>query len=116
MSQRIGFTVPLVHAWLCAFVVGAYGCLAQFKSHSPFAYVPEIPLALDAVLSFAMALLIAFRVNRAYERWWEGRTQWGKLVNISRNLAIKVRELQRPSVDDRRLIRDLIVSFCLGLL
>ena len=115
MPQRVGFTVPLVRVWLCAFVVGAYGCLSLLKSYPPFAYVPNVPVALDAVLSFAMALLIAFRVNRAYERWWEGRILWGNLVNVSRNLAIKVRELQHPTVDGRRLIRDLIVSFCLGL-
>ncbi len=115
MPQRVGFTVPLVRVWLCAMAVGAYGCLALLKSYPPFAYVPEIPLALDAVLSFAMALLIAFRVNRAYERWWEARTLWGKLVNVSRNLAVKIRELEQPNREDRQRVRNVIVAFCLGL-
>ena len=115
MPQRVGFTVPLVQVWFFAVVAGAYACLTLLKSYPPFAYVPDIPVALDAVISFAMAVLIVFRVNRAYERWWEGRTLWGNLVNVSRNLAVKVRELQHPTMDDRRLTRDLIVSFCLGL-
>jgi putative membrane protein len=83
--------------------------------YPPFVYVPSIPTGIDAALSAAMALLIAFRINRAYERWWEARTLWGTLVNVSRNLAIKIRELRRPDADDRRASRDLIVAFCLGL-
>jgi putative membrane protein len=47
-----------------------------------------------------MALLIAFRVNRACERWWEARTLWGTLVNVSRNLAVKIRELHQPDAGD----------------
>jgi putative membrane protein len=98
-----------------ALAVGLYSSLSLLKPHPPFVYVPEIPTALDAALSFAMALLIAFRVNRAYERWWEARTLWGSLVNVSRNLAVKIRELQCPTLDERRSVRDLIVAFCEGL-
>jgi putative membrane protein len=98
-----------------ALAVGAYSCLSLLKSCPPFVYVPAIPAGLDAALSFAMALLIAFRINRAYERWWEARTLWGTLVNVSRNLAVKVRELHSPDVDQRRSVRNLIVAFCLGL-
>ncbi|MBX7051433.1 MAG: bestrophin family protein [Flavobacteriales bacterium] len=41
-------------------------------------------------LGFVISLLLVFRTNTAYERWWEGRKLWGALVNCSRNLAIKV--------------------------
>jgi putative membrane protein len=66
-------------------------------------------------LSFALALLIGFRVHNAYDRWWEARKLWGSLVNVSRNLAVKVRELQRPDAGDRQTVRDLIVAFSVGL-
>ncbi len=115
MPQRVGFTVPLVRVWMWALAVGAYSCLSLLKSYPPFVYVPEIPAGLDAALSFAMALIIAFRVNRAYERWWEARTLWGTLVNVSRNLAIKIRELHHPNVDDCESARNLIIAFCVGL-
>ena len=115
MPQRVGFTVPLVRVWMWALAVGSYSCLSLLKSYPPFVYIPEIPAGLDAALSFAMALIIAFRVNRAYERWWEARTLWGTLVNVSRNLAIKVRELHRPNVDDCQSARNLIIAFCVGL-
>jgi putative membrane protein len=35
-------------------------------------------------------MLLVFRTNTAYDRWWEGRKLWGSLVNNSRNLAIKL--------------------------
>ena len=36
------------------------------------------------------ASMLVFRTNTAYDRWWEGRKQWGALVNVSRNFALKV--------------------------
>jgi len=44
-----------------------------------------------SVLGFVISLLLVFRTNTAYERWWEGRKLWGSLINCSRNLAIKLK-------------------------
>lgn len=115
MPKRVGITMPLARVWAAAFAVGLYSCVSLLKSRTPFVHIPDIPSGLDAVLSLAMALLIAFRIKQAYERWWEARTLWGSLVNVSRNLAIKVRELERPDAKDRRKVRDLIVAYCVGL-
>jgi ion channel-forming bestrophin family protein len=35
----------------------------------------------------ALGLLLVFRTNSSYDRFWEGRQLWGSLVNESRNLA-----------------------------
>lgn len=35
-----------------------------------------------------IGLLLVFRINAGYSRWWEARTIWGSIVNQSRNLAI----------------------------
>ena len=43
-----------------------------------------------SLLGFVISLLLVFRTNTAYERWWEGRKLWGALVNTSRNLALKL--------------------------
>ncbi|WP_223642146.1 bestrophin family protein [Corallococcus sp. EGB] len=49
--------------------------------------VPALPVSL---LAAALGVLLAFRNNSAYERWWEARTIWGGLVNASRTLARQV--------------------------
>jgi ion channel-forming bestrophin family protein len=35
----------------------------------------------------SLGLLLVFRTNASYDRWWEGRKLWGSIVNTSRNLA-----------------------------
>lgn len=45
---------------------------------------------MHTLLGFAISMLLVFRTNTAYDRWWEGRKLWGKLVNNSRNLALKL--------------------------
>jgi len=46
-------------------------------SVSPFEYA-----------GLVMGLILVFRVNAGYDRWWEARKIWGNLVNNSRNLGI----------------------------
>lgn len=47
--------------------------------------------AVHSLMGIVLGLLLVFRVNSAYDRWWEGRVQWGKLVNDSRSMAMKLR-------------------------
>ncbi|WP_346236179.1 bestrophin family protein [Niabella insulamsoli] len=49
-----------------------------------------IPLAVPAVLGTVISLLLGFRSNQAYDRWWEARHIWGAIVNDSRSLARQV--------------------------
>ncbi len=64
---------------------------------------------LHGLLGFALSLLLVFRTNTAYDRWWEGRKQWGALVNTSRNLAIKLNSLLPDNdTDNRNFFKDAI--------
>jgi putative membrane protein len=45
---------------------------------------------IHSLLGFVISLLLVFRTNTAYDRWWEGRRLWGELVNSSRNFALKI--------------------------
>lgn len=46
--------------------------------------------AIHSLVGFVLSLLLVFRTNTAYDRWWEGRKLWGSVVNDSRNLAMKI--------------------------
>ncbi|MFN5370746.1 MAG: bestrophin family protein [Bacteroidia bacterium] len=48
---------------------------------------------IHSALGMVISMLLVFRTNTAYERWWEGRKIWGSLVNSSRNLALKVQAI-----------------------
>lgn len=65
---------------------------------------------MHTMLGFVISLLLVFRTNTAYDRWWEGRKMWGALVNNSRNLAIKVTVILQDK-DDKALFRKLIPAY-----
>jgi putative membrane protein len=46
--------------------------------------INELPLPL---LGSAIAIIVTFRNNASYNRWWEARTLWGQVVNSSRSLG-----------------------------
>jgi putative membrane protein len=48
-----------------------------------------IPLAPYEILGAALGALLVLRTNAGYERWWQGRTLWGGMVNECRNLVIQ---------------------------
>jgi len=50
----------------------------------------SIPLSVPAILGTVISLLLGFRSNQAYDRWWEARHIWGAIVNDSRTLARQV--------------------------
>lgn len=54
---------------------------------------------IHSLLGFVLSLLLVFRTNTAYDRWWEGRKLWGKLVNDTRNFAVKINIILE---DDRK--------------
>lgn len=63
-----------------------------------------------------IGLLVSFRTKVAYDRWWEARILWGGLVNHSRNLCLKARELARPDADERAELARLVAAFAVALM
>lgn len=56
---------------------------------------------MHGMLGFVISLLLVFRTNTAYDRWWEARKHWGALVNNSRNLAIKLSAILKEEHDKK---------------
>lgn len=74
-------------------------------------YVQNI-FQMHNLLGFALSLLLVFRTNTAYDRWWEGRKLWGSLVNNSRNLAIKINSLlPENDLENRDFFRNAIPMY-----
>jgi len=60
--------------------------IAAFHHFFPHLRI-SIPIAVPAILATIISLLLAFRSNQAYDRWWEARGIWGAIVNDSRSLT-----------------------------
>ncbi len=55
--------------------------------------------AVYSIIGFVISLLLVFRTNTAYDRWWEGRKKWGELVNDTRNFSVKISVLVPDKTD-----------------
>lgn len=52
--------------------------------------VPVMPLAIPAFLGTSISVLLSFKMNQSYDRWWEARKIWGAIVNDSRSFVIQL--------------------------
>jgi ion channel-forming bestrophin family protein len=68
-------------------IVTAGACYAEKKYiQTP---IPSLTI-FHQISGFIISLVLVFRINTAYDRWWEGRKLWGSLLNNSRNMALKL--------------------------
>lgn len=81
----------------------------EYLKLSQESFVKNITL-MHNMLGFVISLLLVFRTNTAYDRWWEGRKMWGSLVNNSRNLSIKLAVFLKHS-EDKAIMRRLIPAY-----
>lgn len=89
---------------------GVIGYLeVEYWKLSEKSYVKNITV-MHGMLGFVISLLLVFRTNTAYDRWWEGRKLWGSLVNNSRNLALKLAVILEDE-KDRQFFRKMISSY-----
>ena len=83
------------------------GYLHKFQFEKEIA----IPYVIPTVLGTAISLLLAFRTNQSYERWWEARKVWGSIVNDPRSIArqfinftsFKLRKPSAPNLAQKEL-------------
>lgn len=72
--------------------------------------------AIHSLLGVMLGLFLVFRTNTAYDRWWEGRKQWGGLVNVTRNLAAKLNTLLGEGrEDDKKFFAIMISNFVFAM-
>ncbi|MCK6618368.1 MAG: bestrophin family protein [Cyclobacteriaceae bacterium] len=68
--------------------------------------------ALHSLLGIVLGLFLVFRINSAYDRWWEGRKLWGAMVNSTRNFALKLSAyLDKDDHENRTWFSKMIPNF-----
>ncbi len=63
----------------------------------------NIPFAVPSILGTVISLLLGFRSNQAYDRWWEARHIWGAIVNDSRTFARQIVSFTPGNYEDKNL-------------
>ena len=90
MLQYVGQPLALL-LFYDLLIVAAYKVM-----HWTWIALPHIPLAL---FGGAISIIVAFRNQSSYARWWEARTLWGAIVNNSRSFGRQVVTVMLPQHD-----------------
>lgn len=82
-------------------------------------YLTPWPILGSLIPDLVLGLLLVFRTNTAYERFWEGRKAWGAIINTARNLGRQILVLVKESnpQDHKEKIRALrlLAAFTVAL-
>ncbi|WP_013323639.1 bestrophin family protein [Gloeothece verrucosa] len=78
----------------------------------------SLPLESGIVPSIVLGLLLVFRTNTAYDKFWEGRKAWGTLINTVRNLArsiwVSIEEREPEDRTEKIVTLRLLVAFAIA--
>lgn len=89
----------------------AYAVTKAFEEH-----LPEMPIAIPAFLGTAISVILSFKLNQSYDRWWEARKIWGSIVNDSRTLLLQLQSfLTEGSETDIRNVALRQIGWCYSL-
>ncbi|MTI23233.1 hypothetical protein E1176_19550 [Fulvivirga sp. RKSG066] len=96
-------------------IIGGY-TLAVCLTLDYTTYEPRLHSSVFSLLGIVLSILLVFRTNTAYDRWWEGRKQWGALVNNCRNLSVMLHAtLPKEDDESRSFYAKHIANFCIAL-
>jgi putative membrane protein len=95
---------------------GLFGVLISVLFH--FKQPVAMPTLASLIPNIVLGLLLVFRTNTAYERFWEGRKCWGTLINTVRNLARQMWLAIAVSTPEARhekiVVLRMLVAFCVA--
>ncbi|GMH60621.1 hypothetical protein TrST_g7536 [Triparma strigata] len=98
-----GVAVSLIHRILNVYLLKTGHALGSLADHIVITKTPH------SLLGSALGLLLVFRTNTAYARFWEGRKIWEQVTSISRDLS-RMARLYEKDLGGEKLQR------CMGLL
>jgi putative membrane protein len=101
--------------WATVAALGGYAAVVVVADRYLDLHFTAVGAQFHGFLGLVLGLLLVFRTNTSYDRWWEGRKLWGQLVNDSRNLAIKVQTCVRADSSDKRRLGQWLIDFALAL-
>lgn len=101
--------------WAPSLAFGIYCFLAGAVEDHVLHEDYKIGAPIQAVVAFLLGMMLSFRTNTAYDRWWEGRKLWGQLVNRLRGLALKARTQVDLTGPEREEFARLLAGFAYAM-
>ncbi len=92
-------------------LAGAWGGLIAWIELDVVRIAVPLGPSILSILGIILGLLLVFRTNTAYDRWWEGRRVWGQLLNVSRALAHQLDAMLPADASQRRHYAALLAAY-----
>jgi putative membrane protein len=89
-TEKQGFAELMIISLPFLLLNTAYATLILFVEESYGDHLLEGSAQIGSVFGIAVAFFLGFRMNSAYDRWWEARKIFGELTNNSRSFAAKI--------------------------
>lgn len=79
-------------------------------------WCPSFNGAALSLIGIALSVFMGFRNSICYERWWEGRRQFGALLGLTRQFAREVCLVDDADGSSRKRLVDLTIAFAQALI
>jgi len=92
------------------------GLLVHYLTTKYKANIPEMPIAIPAFIGTAISVILSFKLNQSYDRWWEARKVWGSIVNESRSFVLQLQSfISNDSKEEIKEIAYRQIAWCFAL-
>ncbi|KAF9988200.1 hypothetical protein BGZ75_009819 [Mortierella antarctica] len=112
LMLRVKGTV-ILSIWWQILLVGLYSTAVYFLHH--YVWTMTYSLNLISVMGLVVSLLLVFRTNTAYDRYWEGRRLWSQMTlsirNLTRSIWVCVAETETHDLLEKKSAINLLVAF-----
>ncbi|KAF9997475.1 hypothetical protein BGZ80_009545 [Entomortierella chlamydospora] len=113
LMLRLKGTV-ILQIWWQVLLVGIYASLV-FLINKYSTWKMTYTLNLVSVMGMVVSLLLVFRTNTAYDRYWEGRRLWSQMTlsirNMTRGIWVCVSETETRDLLEKKSAINLLVAF-----
>lgn len=73
------------------------GLLVHYLTTTFKDVIPVMPITIPAFIGTAISVILSFKLNQSYDRWWEARKIWGSIVNESRSFVLQLQSFVNPA-------------------
>lgn len=104
--------------WFSVLIITIYMLFLSILDDEHMLSNLSLPLGIITVPGTAISLLLAFRTNSSYQRWWEARMVWGAVVNDSRSWVRQLMTFVSNETQNKMIIKEMALrqaAWCYAL-
>lgn len=96
INKKIPFKYVFNNVKMELLYVSVIGFATNHITYQFQSFIPNIPIAIPAFIGTAISVILSFKLNQSYDRWWEARKIWGAIVNDSRTFVLQLQSFLCP--------------------